>query len=173
MKIVFLTVYCICCSWKCLCIYPQNCTPVGFFQLLDLHLILAKCPSLESVRYMCRGKGMHSTWNCCLKDMLQSPERPFLGPVILVDIACPQYIMWLFLSPIGDNPSHGNNILPISSFILQKGQGAPAREPVISNEDQKQLMLFYHRRQEELKVSSVVEVVHDVEDGAANCFCNL
>ncbi|KAJ6662403.1 hypothetical protein lerEdw1_011816 [Lerista edwardsae] len=33
----------------------------------------------------------------------------------------------------------------------QKGQGAPAREPVISNEDHKQLMLFYHRRQEELK----------------------
>ncbi|XP_066475182.1 cilia- and flagella-associated protein 298 isoform X2 [Tiliqua scincoides] len=35
--------------------------------------------------------------------------------------------------------------------IQKKGQGAPAREPVISNEDQKQLMLFYHRRQEELK----------------------
>ncbi|XP_045434344.1 cilia- and flagella-associated protein 298 isoform X1 [Pipistrellus kuhlii] len=36
--------------------------------------------------------------------------------------------------------------------IQQRGQGAPAREPVISSEEQKQLMLFYHRRQEELKV---------------------
>ncbi|XP_036203347.1 cilia- and flagella-associated protein 298 isoform X2 [Myotis myotis] len=35
--------------------------------------------------------------------------------------------------------------------IQQRGQGAPAREPVISSEEQKQLMLFYHRRQEELK----------------------
>ena len=37
-----------------------------------------------------------------------------------------------------------------SSF--QRGQGAPAREPIISSEEQKQLMLYYHRRQEELKV---------------------
>uniref|UniRef100_A0A7N5JB03 Cilia and flagella associated protein 298 n=1 Tax=Ailuropoda melanoleuca TaxID=9646 RepID=A0A7N5JB03_AILME len=36
--------------------------------------------------------------------------------------------------------------------IQQRGQGAPAREPVISSEEQKQLMLYYHRRQEELKV---------------------
>ena len=36
---------------------------------------------------------------------------------------------------------------------LQRGQGAPAREPVISSEEHKQLMLFYHRRQEELKVA--------------------
>ncbi|XP_073928905.1 cilia- and flagella-associated protein 298 isoform X3 [Castor canadensis] len=35
--------------------------------------------------------------------------------------------------------------------IQQKGQGAPAREPIISSEEQKQLMLYYHRRQEELK----------------------
>ncbi|XP_059741394.1 cilia- and flagella-associated protein 298 isoform X2 [Bos indicus] len=33
----------------------------------------------------------------------------------------------------------------------QRGQGAPAREPIISSEEQKQLMLYYHRRQEELK----------------------
>lgn len=36
---------------------------------------------------------------------------------------------------------------------LQRGQGAPAREPLISSEEHKQLMLFYHRRQEELKVA--------------------
>ncbi|KAK2504741.1 hypothetical protein MC885_002768 [Smutsia gigantea] len=36
--------------------------------------------------------------------------------------------------------------------IQQRGQGPPAREPIISSEEQKQLMLYYHRRQEELKV---------------------
>lgn len=40
----------------------------------------------------------------------------------------------------------------VPSLSLQRGQGAPAREPVISSEEQKQLMLYYHRRQEELKV---------------------
>nr|XP_058921656.1 cilia- and flagella-associated protein 298 isoform X2 [Kogia breviceps] len=35
--------------------------------------------------------------------------------------------------------------------IQRRGQGAPAREPIISSEEQKQLMLYYHRRQEELK----------------------
>ncbi|XP_062831123.1 cilia- and flagella-associated protein 298 isoform X2 [Anolis carolinensis] len=38
--------------------------------------------------------------------------------------------------------------------IQKKGQGAPAREPVISGEDQKQMILFYHKRQEELKMTS-------------------
>lgn len=35
--------------------------------------------------------------------------------------------------------------------IQRKGQGAPAREPLITQEQQKQMMLHYHRRQEELK----------------------
>lgn len=35
--------------------------------------------------------------------------------------------------------------------IQKKGQGAPAREPLITEEQQKQMMLNYHRRQEELK----------------------
>ncbi|XP_005993660.1 cilia- and flagella-associated protein 298 [Latimeria chalumnae] len=35
--------------------------------------------------------------------------------------------------------------------IQKRGQGAPAREPVISAEEQKQLMLHYYRRQEEFK----------------------
>ncbi|XP_075053280.1 cilia- and flagella-associated protein 298 isoform X2 [Mixophyes fleayi] len=35
--------------------------------------------------------------------------------------------------------------------IQKRGQGAPAREPVISEEDQKKMMMYYHRRQEELK----------------------
>ncbi|XP_038140966.1 cilia- and flagella-associated protein 298 [Cyprinodon tularosa] len=35
--------------------------------------------------------------------------------------------------------------------IQKKGQGAPAREPVVTDEQQKQMMLHYYRRQEELK----------------------
>ncbi|KAF3705788.1 UPF0769 protein C21orf59 -like protein kurly [Channa argus] len=36
--------------------------------------------------------------------------------------------------------------------IQKKGQGAPAREPLITDEQQKQMMMYYYRRQEELKV---------------------
>ncbi|XP_051973198.1 cilia- and flagella-associated protein 298 [Xyrauchen texanus] len=35
--------------------------------------------------------------------------------------------------------------------IQKRGQGAPAREPLVSEEDQKQMMMHYYRRQEELK----------------------
>ncbi|XP_054611100.1 cilia- and flagella-associated protein 298-like isoform X1 [Dunckerocampus dactyliophorus] len=35
--------------------------------------------------------------------------------------------------------------------IQKKGQGAPAREPLVSDEQHKQMMLHYYRRQEELK----------------------
>ncbi|XP_020651920.3 cilia- and flagella-associated protein 298 [Pogona vitticeps] len=35
--------------------------------------------------------------------------------------------------------------------IQKKGQGAPAREPIINSEEHKQMILFYHKRQEELK----------------------
>ncbi|KAM5181238.1 cilia- and flagella-associated protein 298-A-like [Mantella aurantiaca] len=35
--------------------------------------------------------------------------------------------------------------------IQKRGHGAPAREPVISEDEQKKLMMHYHRRQEELK----------------------
>ncbi|XP_012373318.1 UPF0769 protein C21orf59 homolog [Octodon degus] len=41
--------------------------------------------------------------------------------------------------------------------IQQRGQGAPAREPIISSEEQKQLMLYYHRRQEEPRVATLVD----------------
>lgn len=37
-------------------------------------------------------------------------------------------------------------------YSLQKGQGAPAREPVITDDQQKQMMMHYYRKQEELKV---------------------
>jgi hypothetical protein len=36
--------------------------------------------------------------------------------------------------------------------LQKKGQGAPGREPVISEEERKQMMLHAYRRQEELKV---------------------
>ncbi|GLD46449.1 UPF0769 protein [Lates japonicus] len=35
--------------------------------------------------------------------------------------------------------------------IQKRGQGAPAREPLITDEQQKQMMMHYYRRQEELK----------------------
>ncbi|XP_069060132.1 cilia- and flagella-associated protein 298 [Pleurodeles waltl] len=35
--------------------------------------------------------------------------------------------------------------------IQKKGQGAPAREPMISSEEQKQMMMYYYKKQEELK----------------------
>ncbi|OCT93829.1 hypothetical protein XELAEV_18011500mg [Xenopus laevis] len=35
--------------------------------------------------------------------------------------------------------------------IQKRGQGAPAREPVITQEEQKKLMMHYYRRQEEFK----------------------
>ncbi|XP_054907299.1 cilia- and flagella-associated protein 298 [Poeciliopsis prolifica] len=35
--------------------------------------------------------------------------------------------------------------------LQKKGQGAPAREPLVTDEQQKQMMLHYYKRQEELK----------------------
>ncbi|KAI1903396.1 hypothetical protein AGOR_G00026750 [Albula goreensis] len=35
--------------------------------------------------------------------------------------------------------------------IQKRGQGAPAREPLMSEEEQKQMMMHYYKRQEELK----------------------
>ncbi|XP_077449065.1 cilia- and flagella-associated protein 298 [Stigmatopora argus] len=35
--------------------------------------------------------------------------------------------------------------------IQKKGQGAPAREPLVTNEQHKQMMMHFYRRQEELK----------------------
>ncbi|XP_053187623.1 cilia- and flagella-associated protein 298 [Scomber japonicus] len=35
--------------------------------------------------------------------------------------------------------------------IQKKGQGAPAREPLLTDEQQKNMMMHYHRRQEQLK----------------------
>ncbi|XP_030216029.1 cilia- and flagella-associated protein 298 isoform X2 [Gadus morhua] len=35
--------------------------------------------------------------------------------------------------------------------IQKRGQGAPAREPVVTDDQQKEMMMHYYRRQEELK----------------------
>lgn len=35
--------------------------------------------------------------------------------------------------------------------LSQKGQGAPAREPIMTEDERKQLMLHAYRKQEELK----------------------
>ena len=37
---------------------------------------------------------------------------------------------------------------------LQKGNGAPARERVVSDDEQKQMMAYYYRKQQDLKVGS-------------------
>lgn len=52
----------------------------------------------------------------------------------------------------------------------QRGQGAPAREPLVTEEQQKQMMLHYHRRQEELKVSTETVALHrDIVLPLCNC----
>ena len=38
-------------------------------------------------------------------------------------------------------------------FVFQKGQGAPGREPVFSEEEKKHMMAYAYRKQDELKVS--------------------
>lgn len=45
-----------------------------------------------------------------------------------------------------------HSVLPQVVLKLQKrGAGAPAREPVISPEEQKNMMSYYHKKQEEMK----------------------
>ncbi|XP_042190625.1 cilia- and flagella-associated protein 298 [Callorhinchus milii] len=44
-----------------------------------------------------------------------------------------------------------NEKTKITVKIQKRGQGAPAREPVITEEEQKQMMMHYYKRQEELK----------------------
>ena len=39
-------------------------------------------------------------------------------------------------------------------FSAQKGAGAPAREPVVSENEQKAMTAYFYRKQEELKVSA-------------------
>lgn len=46
--------------------------------------------------------------------------------------------------------------------LQKKGQGAPAREPVFSEEERKQMMAHAYRKQEEMKVGGVIQ---------PRCFC--
>jgi hypothetical protein len=43
--------------------------------------------------------------------------------------------------------------------LQKQGQGAPGREPVISEEERKQMMLHAYRRQEELKVRDTTSLL--------------
>jgi hypothetical protein len=36
--------------------------------------------------------------------------------------------------------------------LQKKGKGAPGREPVVSEEEQKQMMAYFYRKQEDMKV---------------------
>ena len=45
-----------------------------------------------------------------------------------------------------------NEKTKIVAKLQRKGQGAPAREPVFSEEEQKKMMAYAYRKQEELKV---------------------
>ena len=48
-----------------------------------------------------------------------------------------------------------NEKTKIIAKLQKKGQGAPAREPVFSPEEQKQMMAYAYKKQEELKVGSL------------------
>lgn len=37
---------------------------------------------------------------------------------------------------------------------VQRGQGAPGREPVVNEEEQRAMMAFYYKKQEAIKVGS-------------------
>lgn len=45
-----------------------------------------------------------------------------------------------------------NEKTTIVAKLQKKGQGAPAREPVFSEDEQKKMMAYAYRKQEELKV---------------------
>lgn len=49
-----------------------------------------------------------------------------------------------------------NEKTKIIAKLQKKGQGAPSREPVFSEEEQKQMMAYAYKKQEELKVCGVM-----------------
>ena len=44
----------------------------------------------------------------------------------------------------------------LRNYYFQKGKGAPGREPAISEEEQKKMMAFYFKKQEEIKVNILI-----------------
>lgn len=40
---------------------------------------------------------------------------------------------------------------------LQRGLGAPGREPVVTEDEQKKMMAYYYKKQEEFKVCTTVK----------------
>ena len=43
-------------------------------------------------------------------------------------------------------------VVVVVAVFEQKGKGAPGREPVISETEQKNMMAYYYKKQEEMKV---------------------
>ena len=50
---------------------------------------------------------------------------------------------------------------------LQRGLGAPGREPVVTEDEQKKMMAYYYKKQEEFKVCTVKHAYNEVP-GTAN-----
>lgn len=53
-----------------------------------------------------------------------------------------------------------NEKTKIIAKLHRRGQGAPAREPVVSESDKKHLMAYAYKKQEELKVYRINPLVH-------------
>lgn len=49
-----------------------------------------------------------------------------------------------------------NDKTKIVAKLQKKGTGAPGREPIVTEEQKKQMMLHAYRRQEELKVNEMM-----------------
>lgn len=113
---------------------------------------IVRCPNPSSPtrgeaslpRWTCSGQLGRSLWFLATGKEGQGPRRP--PRMSEVDDLLPQQLAE------GGAAREEGRVRSVPSLSLQRGQGAPAREPIISSEEQKQLMLYYHRRQEELKV---------------------
>ena len=53
--------------------------------------------------------------------------------------------------------------------LHQRGQGAPAREPVVSQDDQKHMMAYYYKKQEEFKVRTFFLTLSIHQDYHTHC----
>ena len=69
----------------------------------------------------------------CTGYLIQKNGQPYIYAL--------QYMIWLVTT-----------LLLLLFLLSQKGQGAPGREPLFSEEEKKQMMLHAYHRQEQLKV---------------------
>ena len=66
----------------------------------------------------------------------------------MISLSCTAHVSYITVLTIGMD----HNLRNVAWFRKQKGQGAPAREPVVNEEEQKKMMAFYYKKQEEFKV---------------------